>query len=72
MNFVSRAMAIKMVAGHDRLRNYEIEDRLEREYDGLWCISELCPFNGVFCMFGHIGETLSGCAVSKMAPWEFE
>lgn len=46
-------------------------ERLMREYDGLWCISELCPFNGVFCMFGRIGATLSCSTVTKMADWEF-
>jgi hypothetical protein len=52
VKFVSRAMGLKMI-GRDpegsRLRNYEIESRLEDDFDGVWCISEWCPFNGRFC-----------------------
>lgn len=48
--FVDRAQAIKMTGGtHDRYRNYELEERLEAEYDGQWVISEWCPFDGRFC-----------------------
>lgn len=33
----------------ERMRNYEIEDELEREIGGEWVVSEWCPFNGVYC-----------------------
>lgn len=37
----------------ERLRNYEIESRLHKEFGGEWGISEPCPFNGPFCSFGR-------------------
>lgn len=52
-----------------RLRNYEIEARLEKEFgparteidgviDGLppWVINEYCPFDGRFCSWGTCEE----------------
>ncbi len=33
----------------DRLRNYEMEERLEDHFGGAWCIAEWCPFNGKYC-----------------------
>lgn len=50
VKFVDRAEALKMIGSdNDRLRNYEIEYRLELEYDGRWVVSEWCPFDGRFC-----------------------
>ena len=33
----------------DRLRNYEYEGDLAKTFGGEWCISEWCPFNGIYC-----------------------
>lgn len=54
VKFINRAEALKMIGSeNDRLRNYEIEERLALEYDGRWVISEWCPFNGRFCSLGY-------------------
>ncbi len=33
----------------DRLRNYEIENRMTGQFGGRWVVSEWCPFNGIHC-----------------------
>jgi hypothetical protein len=33
----------------ERLRNYEFESDLAKAFGGEWCISEWCPFDGVYC-----------------------
>lgn len=32
----------------ERLRNYEMEERLVKAFGGAWCVEEYCPFNGRF------------------------
>ena len=34
-----------------RLRNYEIEYRLEQALQGTWVVAEWCPFNGTSCAY---------------------
>lgn len=33
----------------EKLRNYELEDRLEDLFGEDFCINEPCPFNGDYC-----------------------
>lgn len=38
----------------NRLRNYEIEDRLTEHFGVEHVVSELCPFNDVYCRYGEL------------------
>lgn len=56
---VTRARALRLLrhAGRidayrpDRLRNYEIEERLQRAFGRRWVVAEWCPFNGDTCEY---------------------
>ncbi len=46
----------------DRLRNYEIENRLydqsvSKGDDDVWIVTEWCPFNGIFCNYMKVAST---------------
>lgn len=47
----------QLLAAHEpdweRLRNYEYEGDLRKAFGGDWCISEWCPFNGIYCAWSE-------------------
>jgi len=46
-----------------KLRNYELEEELNRHFEKDWVVSERCPFNGVFC------EATSYVPLSALRNW---
>lgn len=37
----------------ERLRNYELEQRLSDVFEGTWIVWEACPFNEEYCAWGQ-------------------